>query len=736
MDGFAYLPGSEAKKPGPLARYLPQATDGIAAAFLAQQFRPGDWVLDPFGASPRTALEIARLGFKVLVAVNNPVTRFLLETAAKPFTQADLQAALAELSSARKGDERLETHLQSLYLTECSQCHQQVPAEAFIWDRESGALTGRMYHCACGDNGEYPATPADLARAASMTATDSLHRSRALERVTSAGDPDRPHVEEALKCYLPRAVYALITIINKLDGFSPSSEHRNALFALTLTACDEANVLWPLPAERPRPKQLTVPTRFLEKNVWRALESGVETWAGGEQAVEVVNWPNDPGDAGGLCLFNGPMRELAPHLNDVPLKAVVSVLPRPNQAFWTLSTLWAGWLWGREVAATFKSALHRLRYDWNWHAGALEAALKNLSDRLTLNAPFFAILPEPETSFLSAALLAGAESGFDLTGLAVRSRHDPVEVLWQRRAFSLAEKEPMKIDSETVRSAMLSTLKERGEPVTILQLHGAGLVAMAADNSLRGKTEALGQINASILDVLAGPGFIHHGESKNPETGLWGLEEWDPETESLPDRVEVSVVRSLNKSPGETMRALETAINAEFPGLLTPSLGLLRAVLASYAVESNGQLQLRQEDLPSSRRADLESAAEALTILGTQLGFNLERKESPYRLILWQDKRKTAYAFYLVASAIAGKIMRQNPYQPERSILVIPGGRAGLLAYKLERDPDLRRLAERWRVVKFRALRRLTGITDLNREQFEKEIAGDPIEAPEQMKLF
>ena len=737
MDGFPYLPGAEAEKPGPLARYLPQATDGIASAFLAQQFSPGDWVLDPFGAAPQTDLEMARLGFKVLVAVNNPVTRFLLEIAAKPPTRADLQAALAELSSARKGDERLETHLQSLYLTECTQCHQQVPAEAFIWERESGSLTARIYHCACGDDGEYPATPADLARAASMAAPDSLHRSRALERVTSPGDPDRPHVEEALKCYLPRAVYALITIINKLDGFSPTSEHCNALFALTLTACDEANVLWPHPTERPRPKQLTIPTRFLEKNVWQALERSVEIWAGEGQPVEAVNWPKDPGEAGGLCLFNGPMRELAPHLVDVPLKAVVTVLPRPNQAFWTLSTLWAGWLWGREAAAPFKSALHRLRYDWNWHAAALYAALKNLSDRITLNAPLFAIIPEPETAFLSAALLAAAESGFDLAGQAVRTRHDPAEVLWQRRAFSLAEKAPAKIDNEAVRQVMLSTLKERGEPVPVLHLHAAGLAAMAEDHTLRWRTEALAQINAPIQTALAGPGFIHHGESKNPETGLWGLEDWDPSTESLPDRVEVSIVHFLSKNPGSAnLRELETAVNAELPGLMTPSLGLLRAVLGSYAVETDGRLVLRQEDQPSARRADLESAAEILADLGTRLGFTLERQESPHRLIHWKDAGETVYAFYLLASAIAGQIMRQNPYAPGLSVLVLPGGRAGLLAYKLERDPDLKSLAEPWRMVKFRALRRLSGMTDLNRERFEEELAGDPIEAPEQMKLF
>ena len=591
MDGFAYLPGNEPERAEPLSRYLPPHPDGVAAAFLSTHTLPGTWVLDPFGASPRAAIEMASHGYRVLVAVNNPVVRFLLETAANPPTQADLRAALAELAAGRKGDERMETHLQSLYLTECTKCHRQVPADAFIWERESGVLEARIYHCACGDSGEYPVTEADQVRASSFAATDSLHRSRALERVTAPGDPERPNVEEALLCYLPRAVYALITIINKLDSFSLSPERRRALLALVLTACDEANALWSHPAERPRPKQLTIPSHFLEKNVWMALEHGVEFWSGGGQLVEAVPWPSLPGEAGGLCLFDGPMRDLAPQLKDISLGAVVTVLPRPNQAFWTLSALWTGWLWGREAVASFKSALHRRRYEWNWHATALYATMKNLSDLLPLNAPLFAILPEPEPAFLSAALIAAAGSGFDLTGLALRTRHDPVQILWQRRAFSHAEKEPAGIDAEAVRQAMVSTLQERGEPVPVLYLHAAGLASMADDHTLTWQPEALTQTNAPIQAALASPEFVHLAESKNPEIGLWGLANRNAATDSLPDRVEMAIVRYLQKYPGATLRDLEMVLNAELPGLLTPSLGLLRAVLASYAVESEWVLE-------------------------------------------------------------------------------------------------------------------------------------------------
>ena len=736
MDGFAYIPGDEPENPGPLARFLPLAADGVAAAFLARHSSPGDWVLDPFGAAPRTAIEIARLGFRMLVAVNNPVTRFLIETAANPPSQTDLRASLAELAAARKGDERMETHLQSLYLTECTKCHRQIPADAFVWERENGVLAARIYHCSCGDNGEYPATEKDQALAASLAVTDSMHRSRALERVATPDDPDRVHVEEALKCYLPRAVYALITIINKLDGLLLPPERRRALVALVLTACDEASGLWPHPAERPRPKQLTLPPRFLEKNVWLALERGVEFWASKGQPVEAVNWPAVPGEAGGLSLFDGPMRDLAPGLKNVSLGAVVTVLPRPNQAFWTLSALWAGWLWGREAAAPFKSVLHRRRYDWNWHAAALYAAMKNLSEHLPLNAPLFAIVPEVESAFLSATLLAAAGSGFELTGLALRTRHDPAQILWARRAFSHAVKEPAEIDAEAVRQAMVTALKERGEPVTSLHLHAAGLAAMADGHSLGWRSEALTQINAPILAALAGPEFVHHAESKNPETGLWGLTDWEAATDSLPDRVEMITVRFLQTNPGAALRDLENTLNRELPGLLTPSLGLLRAVLASYAVETDGRWSPRPQDSPSMRLADLESASQALTVLAPRLGVSLQRQENPQRLILWQDSGETVYAFYLLASAVVERILRQNPYPPERSLLVLPGGRAGLLAYKLDRDPALRCLAERWRIVKFRALRRLTEMTGLTRERFEKELSGDPIEPPEQMKLF
>jgi len=746
LSALPFIPGDEPGRPEPLARYLPPVPEGVAAAFLADHATPGAWVLDPFGASPRLAVEMARAGYRVLVAVNNPVTRFLLDLAAAPPPRAELQAALSELADSRKGEERLETHLQSLYLTDCTKCQRSLPAEAFIWEREGEAPLARIIRCPqCGESGEREVTQADQERVSQLAATTALHRSRALERVAARDDPDREHVEEALACYLPRAVYALITIINRLDSLALSPERRRCLLALTLTACDEGNTLWPHPAERPRPKQLTVPPRFRENNLWLALERGVDVWANDAPAVPLTVWPAPPPESGGICLFEGPLRELAPRLKETPIHVVLTALPRPNQAFWSLSALWAGWLWGREAVGPFKRVLRRRRYDWSWHAAALYAAFKNLAPHIPLDASFFSLVAEPEPSFLSAAMLATASAGFDLQGIAIRTRHDPLQLLWQRRAFTLRATE--EFDRTSIGRAMQAYLEERGEPVTYLHLHAAGLSALAENHALTWREEALTQIHAPIQETLASKTYLRHdgspksgyhvGSPHSLEVGLWGLREYPPEKDSLPDRVEMAAVQFLQKHPACTPRELEAGLNAEFPGLFTPSLGLIKEILASYATEADGQWRLRPEDSASLRHADLETVGRALEAFAAQLKYTLIRPDNPRRLLLWQEKGQTVHAFYLLASAVIGRILRENLYPPEHSLLVIPGGRAGLLTCKLRRDPQLDRIWQGgWRVLKFRHLRRLAEAPGLTREDWARELSSDPVEPPEQMKMF
>jgi len=741
MDSLPYIPGLKSADPGPLARFLPPLEDGAVSTWLerhAAQGKPGGWLLDPFGFSPRLALEAARAGYRVLVTANNPVTRFLLELAAQPPAEADLKAGLADLSASKKGDERLETHLQSLYLTTCANCGREIPAAAFLWRKGEEAPFARLYECKeCGDAGERPAAPEDVERATKIAATDSLHRSRAFERVAALDDPDRVYAEEAIQHYLPRPLYVLTTLINRLDSLSLTPERRRALNALILAACDAGNSLWPYPAERPRPKQLTTPVQFRENNIWAALESGLEVWSETAASVPYVAWPNKLPESGGICVFEGRLKALSEQVRkEIPIEAALGALPRPNQAFWTLSALWAGWLWGREAVEPFKIALRRRRFDWGWSATALASAFHHLFDLLPLGTPVFGLLPEPEPAFLSSALIAAGSAGFDLQSLAMRTQHDPLHIMWSR-GESL-KREAGQAELELVRKAIRLHLAERGEPASYLHVHAAGLVALAEAHALKGAgqemDEALRETGSLLESALKGDShFIHYSAGESVETGMWDARAED-RAESLSDRVEIALVNFLQKNAGGIFLEIEDDLYPRFPGLLTPSKGLIYAVLTSYAKREDGSWRLRPEDAPSARRADLKKMTALVDGIGKRLKYKTRREGSA---VVLEDRGKVAHVFYVLASALVGRALTENQHPPEKTLLVLPGGRAALAAYKQGRDPALAERMKDVRVVKFRLLRALAEIPILTRETFEEQIVSDPVEqAKGQMMMF
>jgi hypothetical protein len=743
VDTFSLIPGIRPDDPGPLARFLPPLEDGVITAWLAENVEPGSWLLDPFGSAPRMTLEAARAGYRVLVAANNPITRFMLEMGTASLPESEFKAAIADLAVSRKGDEKLEDHLQALYLTACTSCAKEVPAQAFLWRKGEEAPYGRIYECqGCNESGEKLATPEDAERAAEIAKTAGLARARVLERVAPMDDPDREYAEEAIQHYLPRTIYALGTLINRLDGLQISEERKRALTALLLSACDQGNTLWQYPSGRPRPKQLSTPTQFREGNIWLALEEAITVWAGSGEPVPAMRW-GDKGkklpESGGVLLYEGRIKDLAEAVKEAPIQAVIGAIPRPNQAFWTLSALWAGWLWGREAAEPFKVALRRRRYDWGWQATALHAALHHVFDLLPLSTPFFGLLAEADPGLLSATLTAASTAGFDLRAQALRTVHDPLQLHWQRGERLHREKGDVSL--ETVREAMREHLRELGEPAAYLQLHAVGLAAQAEGHGLmrpeQDFDEALRELQSKIQATIQSDVKLERmdSEERSLEIGLWDLKEGETRAEPLADRVERAVVTFLQKHPASSLLELEQGLYPEFPGVLTPSKALVWAVLESYGVEEAGRWRLRDEDSATHRRAELKKMSALIETIGERLGYGTQQNNE--NVCIWKEKRKTVRVFYLVASAVTGRILAENKHPLEKCLLVLPGGRAGLLAYKENRDPRLRKRLEGWRIVKFRLLRSLADIPVLNRDTFEEQLVSDPVEQTQgQMMMF
>jgi len=753
MDFQPYIPGLKPADPGPLSRFLPALEEGVISAWLSQLDAPGSWLLDPFGFSPRLVLEAARSGYRVLVTANNPVTRFLLEMFANPPTQSEFTAALADLGAVKKGDERLAGHLQSLYLTSCEKCNQQIYAQVFLWRKGEDAPYARIYECShCGDSGEHAATEEDMERARKIAETDSLHRSRAFEKVVALNDEDRFYAEEAIQHYLPRPLYALTTVINRLDSLNLSPERKRALTALILIACDAGNTIWAHPAERPRPKQLSTPSQFREHNVWMALEHGLSLWTETGSTVICEAWPTKIPESGGILIYEGRLKDLAQVVKkEIPIAAVIGSVPRPNQAFWTLSALWAGWLWGKDAVEPYKVALRRRRYDWAWNATALNSAFNHLSDLLPEGVPFFALLPEPEPDFLTSAFTAASTQKFSLQSVALRTEYDPAQVVWKNDQ----KQKPKNMAADILQNALQEYLTARGEPAHYLHLHTAGLIALAEAGALKKSEqefdEVLRKTHALFESALKGDErFIHYSTGEGVETGMWGLGtstaprgahgsahsvpmlfREDEERESLSDRVEIVVVTYLQKNQKAIYLEIEEDLYPRFTGLLTPSKGLIYAILNSYAEREAGQWKLRAEDVASVRRAELNNIYALIEKIGKRLGYKTCKQD---KLLHWEENGKIARTFNVLASALLGRALQDSA---PNIIIVIPGGRAALAAYKQERDPSLAVRLKKHPLVKYRLLRTLLEVPILTRETFEEQIASDPVEkSTGQMMMF
>jgi hypothetical protein len=396
----------------------------------------------------------------------------------------------------------------------------------------------------------------------------------------------------------------------------------------------------------------------------------------------------------------------------------------------------------------------------------LNAAFSHLFELLPLGTPFFGLLPEPEPPFLTSALTAAGAAGFDLQSLALRTEHDPIQLLWTRGEHLKREANEQNMDD--VREAIQSHLIERGEPASYLHAHAAGLIELTRAHALKQKNQefddAMRATQSLIQKALSEDDrFVHYSTGESVDTGMWGLthrpersrrslaaqtkdnadgardsshpsDAQNDTNDSLSDRIEVAIVTFLQKNPNSIYLEIEDDLYPHFPGLLTPSKGMIYAVLTSYAERDGAAWRLRPEDVANARRNELNTIIAMIEAVGTRLKYTTRKEDKNY---LWEEKDKTARAFYVLASALIGRAIAETPYPPGQAIIVIPGGRAGLVSYKAQRDPSLAARVKNYQLVKYRLLRTLFEVPVLTRETFEEQIASDPLEkSKSQMMMF
>lgn len=722
-------------RPRPLARFLPVIPAGLFDH--TDQPSPG-FTFDPFGISPDLDLDLAHAGHTVLVCVNNPAVRILLELAAHPPSDTELDRCAHRLSTSLKGQQMLQQHIQALYLTTCPGCGQIIQASAYQWEREAPLPFAREIVCPhCWLSGAFPIDEFDE-QTLQPVRRAPLQRAWAIERIAAPGDPLREDAVDVVDSHLARPLYVLFSLINRLESLELEERERLILNGLLLSVLDDATPLQPIDRTGARPLQLVVPNKFRELNLWNSFETAIQTWRRQAKKVRLTCFPELP-EGPGICLFPGRIKELVEQPLPMPILRVITAVPRPNQAFWTLSAAWSSWLLGRDSAAGMAQVIARRRYDWAWHTSALAASLRLVRQLSGDSVPVETLIPELEPPFLAAFFQAMHQAGYGNQSYCLRAEDDLARSRWQ--AIQPAPSTPLRLSDEIARTCG-DYLREKGEPAEYLEMASAACLAMDGlhlwPDSSQTQIGALQQMRSAFSNPTI---FSHYGPGEQTlESGLWFLRRAPAGVVSLTDRVEEAALHILAAGAPVDLPGLEQAIRERIHPIFCPLVDYLRHIVSSYADEDppeSGQWMIRVHEHPALRESDIRTICGLIDSLGKRLGFEAKHNQTG---IDWFDTGTTRlrYHFQVQSHARVSALLSEESYPGAICALVMPGSRSNLLTYKLKQNPLLdEQMRESWHLIKFRHISRLAENPMITTDSLQLWLDGDPPEyQPMQMDLF
>jgi hypothetical protein len=689
-------------------------------------------------------LELARAGYRVLVTANNPVAAFILEVLASAPSVTELGDALQALAGLRMSDgERFEDYIKSFYQLSCPNCDQTAEVAHFIWEEDHNEPQILQITCPhCGFSADLPAT-SELLKSLKALPSYALHRARALELVASLADPLRPVMEEVVRFYSPRALILLQVFLNKLSNPLLTERQRTLMQALFLTTADQMNQLWAYPLGRNRPHQLIQPPAYQEINLWHALIRSLNYWQAQEPEVVLKPWPGVPPQKGGISLFRGRLRELDPLPERQMLNLAMTSLPRRNQAYWHLSGLWSGWLWGKEALSLLRHSLLRQRYDWTWHTYALTKVFSHLPKLLQAEKPVLLQIGELDPLFMLSGILGAQEAGLQMQTYAMDGEESTLQTVWR---LSTTTPDPIEQSLQLcAQQAARDLLTRKGEPAThlvllsqiALQAHGKGLLAGQPQAQ---PNHTLNELQSELEHVFLDTSLLmHYNPGATVESGLYWLADPAEQMAPLAEKLETALLALLAENPHpEHREVLEKTYNA-FPGLLTPPTELIETVMSAYADKIDGEnpsWQLHAREDAADRQRDLKEMVTLLETIAQRLNYSINRQGE---VITWHDQSGDLISsFFLLLTTVTTPLIYAYCNLPGEKYIMLPASRSNLLTYKLRRDLHLQELCgESWHFIKFRQVRILGAEPLLTRDSFPVKILEDPPEYQRsQLPLF
>jgi DNA-directed RNA polymerase subunit RPC12/RpoP len=658
-----------------------------------------------------------------------------LEVNCRSYPKSDYQSAIKELSESQKENKPFDVFIQSFYQTRCASCGKQIQADEYIWEKGMEYPSMVVYDCSeCGDHYEH--APDDFDKNIIELVTRSpLYRALAIDRIAGMDHELKQDAQEVSASHLPRSLYIIVALFTKLDALTLNRERKKILQSLLISVMDSANSLWPMDQQNFRPRQLSTPTQFKEYNLWKVLVQTAEKGNQSHQRVRTVQYPDLP-LPGEICIYPGRVRDLLNSQNSDAFDAVITVIPRPSQAFWKLSAAWAAWLLGQKESREFSRIMIRDRYDWSWHANALNSTFQVLNQKQKIVFGVFGLLSELEPPFLSCVIPSAHKAGWKLTGLAINPEDHVAEIHWEDNSESSPSTENI---YRSIEKGAVSYLRHKGEPADYLEMTCCALLELESSSQLI--LEQYGNsVQTRLKTAFSNPvTFLHIGPGEQTlESGHWWLKNDPTCNQVFSDIVELETLKILNSQETVTADMIECRIRELYPLAFSEIREYIKQILYSYAILLPGEShhwKLKDKEAESNRLQDVQRQIARVIDLGKKLNCTIEG-EHP---IIWMDKfHKPIYKFYIYHHSAFIKDLLHEEHDDSQGVLLLPASRLDLLEYKEKEYPAMTRvLSEGWRIVKFRLMSRIMDNPLVTLDSFSGMLKTDPVENnPDQLFLF
>jgi hypothetical protein len=782
-----FVPARRADLDLPLHRYLEHLSADVVGRYLACYTDPEDLVLDPMAQRPTVTRTAAYSSRKAVASNLNPICTLLIGGMLTLPEAAELDAATTQLGDSQKRGVPLRDHVNNLYASTCSGCSGLLIVDHFLWNGERDQPVQKHYECpTCGQAGEFPVDDADLRVLDSLEA-QGVHYWYLLDRLAQPHEPERQLAEELLHLYTPRNLYALADISRRIEALFAGSPVQTALQLILLSCLDSCSKLGGAPLPRATTMHLQPPSKFMERNVWQALEEAYRNLRRLAPAphIRLASRLEElmEEDAQAVVL-NEPVRKVAALLPRGSVALVICAPPRYYRPFWTLSYLWSGWLWGRDKAALLRPLIGRKTMGWSWYRRTLAASLQTLHRPLKDPGSMIFLLEETDLTHISNLILASLGAAFKLDGILYQPqyitppRHPKQGVPGAYRlSFSKDETtyaETAGLSSESLvpqlrqaaLGAIMGVLRERGQALHLGWLHAAVWERWAREGLLRRAVALEGelspadflqeQLEASLDEGLeeGALALVPAEPGGEPIPQLWWLNERGYPARPLGDRVEETMSQILDDA-GLSRDQLEDTIYDRFPGPLTPDFALLDECLSSYGLPhaASGTWSLRPEDRSESLSRERNDALAMLGTVGRRLGYRIRgsadggdsqaKRHPPTAVDLsWEEGGRERHHFALRQTIRFGDLLAQSFEGKDvvQRYIVIPDRRVSLLRFRMDTEALLSKsLAEGpWRLIKLDNLRALAAREELGQDVLEHIVGLEPtVESPDaQLPLF